>query len=283
MQNAGISEQSQNIIINSWRNTTRKHYQTYIKQWLNFCNGKGNPLEPDITLVIHFLTSLYDKGLSYSAIGVARSAVSSFLNIVGGMNIGLHPLVCRFMKGVFNSRPALPRYSSILDVQIVRDVMKHDQSNTLLMLSRKLSMLFLLLSGQRCQTLHLVCVNDVTISSTAATIVTPHLLKTSKPGKHQSPFIFKRFSPDKNLCSVRTLEEYLERTQELRTSDKLLISTVKPHGPVSKQTIGRWIKETLRQAGISDRFVPHSTRAAATSKAKMCGVPLQSIIHPRME
>ena len=33
--------------------------------------------------------------------------------------IGKHPLVCKFLKGVFHERPALPKYTATWDVQEV--------------------------------------------------------------------------------------------------------------------------------------------------------------------
>ncbi|XP_060600952.1 uncharacterized protein LOC132754353 [Ruditapes philippinarum] len=109
-------------------------------------------------------------------------------------------------------------------------------------------------------------------------INTPHLLKTSKPGRQQTPFLFDSFKSDKRLCIVSVISEYLQRTKDLRNTNKLLISTVKPHGAVSKQTICRWIKLIMHRAGVHKSFKPHSTRAAASSIAHMRGVPLQTII-----
>jgi site-specific recombinase XerD len=64
----------------------------------------------------------------------------------------------------------------------------------------------------------------------------------------------------------------------MRKDKQLLISTVKPHGSVSKQTVGRWIKITMLKAGIQEYFKPHSTRHASTSYALYKGVPLTEII-----
>ncbi|ESP01853.1 hypothetical protein LOTGIDRAFT_99731, partial [Lottia gigantea] len=33
--------------------------------------------------------------------------------------LGKHPLICRFLKGVFELRPSLPRYTHTWDVDIV--------------------------------------------------------------------------------------------------------------------------------------------------------------------
>jgi len=74
------------------------------------------------------------------------------------------------------------------------------------MLGAKFSMLFLLLSGQRCQTLHLICLDDIIFEDNSVIITMPHLLKTSKPGRHQSPFTFHTFTPNATLCIVQTLK-----------------------------------------------------------------------------
>lgn len=139
-------------------------------------------------------------------------------------------------------------------------------------------MLFLLLSVQRCQTPHLICLEDITFSEDTVIINTSHILKTSKPGQHQTPFRFDSYKLNKNLCIVSMLREYLRRTNALRGTNKLMISTIKPHRAASKQTLCRWIKMILLKAGINESFKPHSTRPASSSMAKMCGIPLQIIM-----
>jgi site-specific recombinase XerD len=68
---------------------------------------------------------------------------------------------------------------------------------------------------------------------------------------------------------ANTLNEYIARSEHLnlRIDESLIISIVKPHKQVSKQTIARWIKLTMMKAGLADTFKPHSTRSASTSNA----------------
>ena len=50
---------------------------------------------------------------------------------------------------------------------------------------------------------------------------------------------------------------------------KLLVSYQKPHRPVSKDTVSRWLNHELKLAGIDTAtFGAHNTRAASTSAAK---------------
>ena len=209
---------------------------------------------------------------------MARSAISSFVKICGNTNINDKEELTRFMKGVFISRPALPRYSSTWDVNKVLNFLKSLADPTLFQLSCKLCMLFLLLSAQRCQTLHLIQIEDVKLEKDKVIIYPNHLLKQSKPGQHLDIICLKAFIKDERLCIVKVFTDYLSRTVHLRLEEKLLISTIKPHKSVSKSTVSRWIKFVMLKAGIDSSFSPHSTRAAAVSTAKLQGVPLQTIM-----
>lgn len=75
---------------------------------------------------------------------------------------------------------------------------------------------------------------------------------------------------------------YIRRTAPLRSkgNDSLLfIGSNKPHNPVSSSTVGRWIKDQLKEAGIDTAvFSAHSVRGASASKAMAQGVPIQRIL-----
>ena len=72
--------------------------------------------------------------------------------------------------------------------------------------------------------------------------------------------------------------EYVHRTKKLMKSSKLFISYSKPHAPVERSTIARWIKMTLTECGVHKQFTAHSTRAASSSKAFLSGVPITTIL-----
>ena len=80
-----------------------------------FANKQSiDPLKPTLNDVLSFLTFLVDSGLSYSALITARFTLSACV-----LDFGTHPLVRRFMKGVIELRPTLPKYQSIWDQAIV--------------------------------------------------------------------------------------------------------------------------------------------------------------------
>ena len=63
-----------------------------------------------------FLSELFHSGLSYSYIKTARSVLPSLLQLDGHIPFGQLLIVKRFIRGIFEKRPALPIYSSTGDV-----------------------------------------------------------------------------------------------------------------------------------------------------------------------
>ena len=76
-------------------------------------------MSPHLRDIVEFLLLWYKAGLGYSCLNTARSALSSVLTPQGNVSIGNHPLIHRFMKGVFENRPSLPSYTHYWDVNIV--------------------------------------------------------------------------------------------------------------------------------------------------------------------
>ena len=137
---------------------------------------------------------------------------------------------------------------------------------------------------QRTQTLKLLSIQDMHVKPGEYSFRIMSLLKqTSASGgkqRHLQPVIFKKYEHDSSLCVFTLLEEYVSRTAELRGScSQLLLCHAKPHGPASKDTISRWLKQVMVDGGIDTSvFKPHSTRSAATSAAKLASVPLDEIM-----
>ena len=194
------------------------------------------------------------------------------------MDINKFECVGRFMKGIFNERPALPKYNTIWDVKAVLDYLQSIQNSTLFQLLCKVTMLFLLLSAQRCQTLHLIQLEDIVLLERQVIIHPSKVLKQTRPGAHLEPIILETYPKNEKLCIVKALHEYLHGTKDLRNSNALMISTIKPHEGASRSTISRWVKQVLLKAGVEKSFTSHSTRAASTSAARLRGVCLQTII-----
>ena len=159
LKNGGFQDDTINIILASWRPSTKRQYKTYLQKWIQFCNKKTlNPCAAEIRPILAFLTDLYkNRKLHYSALNTARSAISTFMEMVGGKKVGEHFLIVRFMKGVFNHRPSLPRYTETWDPQQLLGYLRKlspSKKLSLKLLTYKSVTLLTLLSGQRVDNIH---------------------------------------------------------------------------------------------------------------------------------
>ena len=141
-------------------------------------------------------------------------------------------------------------------------------------------MLIALTSGQRCQTLSLLNLDEVEVTATTITFVVSKLTKTSKIGKPPVSLVLSKYHHDDQLCVNTTLKQYLINTKPIRSQQRcLFLSYASPHKQVGSETISRWIKNTLFSAGVdTTKFTAHSTRSAACSAAFKNGVPLNVIL-----
>ena len=148
-------------------------------------------------------------------------------------------------------------------------------------LLKKLATLLAILFGQRArEILSLMDIRNITMEQTCLIIRIGDLLKTSNRKFHNEELKFPKYIENTNICPVTTLKQYLHMTSKNRGEIKsLFITQVRPFKPASKDTIAKWIRETLSKAGIvTSIFSPHSTRSAASSAAKNGRVPIDAIL-----
>ncbi|XP_039764503.1 uncharacterized protein LOC120636991 [Pararge aegeria] len=229
------------IMMASWSSNTLKQYNVYLKRWYDFCTENSvNIYEPSIPIVIEFLTQIFNNGGQYRTINSYRAALSL---IVGNMSDD--DRITRFCKGVYKLRPPLPRYNTTWDTNIVLNhlgSLAPNDSLTLEQLSKKCTTLLALVTAHRVQTLSKIKTDQVIISNDQIMIRITDLIKTSRAGTRQPILYLPFFKERSEICPAETLIVYMDRTKNLRNSDKLFISVRKPHNCVSPQTLSRWIK-----------------------------------------
>ena len=210
-QNRGLSTAATEVLEAAWRTSTRKQYEGHLEKWRQYCRERNMvPFSLTVEEGINFLAGLFEKGLGYSGLNTARSALSSIITLSNNINFGTHPLVCPFLKGVFENCPSLQKYNSIWDVRLVLDYLKTFQNPENLpfkMLTLKLTMLLALISAQRCQTLQALSLDNMCCADEQIVFYFKTLLKTSRSGKHLMPLVIKAYLPDAQLCPFKFLKE----------------------------------------------------------------------------
>lgn len=253
--------------------STRSQYSGILDKFRLFCVNRSylDYLSIPVTLGVEFLTSLFEEGKSFSSINSARSALSQYVMITdcnSNLDFGKHPLVVKFMRGVFKLRPALPKYRNTWDVSLLLNHLKSiiNTDASFKSLSLKCVTLIAIVTGQRVQTLGALDINNMIYVEDDIIFEIDKVLKTSRPGHHISVKLSK-YKDDVDLCPVTCLLHYLSRTKDIRQHSQVFLSLHRPHKPISTQSISRWISLSLHAAGIPHHFKAHSTRGAATSKA----------------
>ena len=155
------------------------------------------------------MTDLFEQGLGYSAMNTVRSALSQVLHSPTGVSFGELPTVKQFLKGVFQEKPTLPRYSVTWDPSILLSYLKTlspVKELTLKMLTLKTVALLGLLSAQRCQTLYFLDIRNMAINSSTLKFSVGDKLKQTRPGKHVHELEFPAYPTDTCLCVVDVLK-----------------------------------------------------------------------------
>ena len=168
-----------------------------ISKWVQLCSeSKFSPYETTINQILLFLYDLFRSGVGYSVMNTAPSSLSTFINI-DGVPIGQHPVIIRFIKGIFNIKPALPKYKFTWDVGIVITYISKIDTDSLKYLSQKLATLLMLLCGQRCEEiLSLLDIRNLDLSENMCVISTGDILKTSGPKSHIGEIKFHAYPND---------------------------------------------------------------------------------------
>ena len=281
-ENKSLLRDALEILSASWRVGTGRRYNSHVKRFVKFCRERySDPVQVITEIGIEFLTKYFKTGVGYSSVNSTRSAFSSIIKPVCNVPFGKSPLVSRLLKGVFNIRPALPRYVTTWDVTKVFTFIKSKPTLTncdLKTFSHRLAILLYLTTGQREQTIKCLNLDYIKISSDNVVLFVPETLKTTRPGHHLSPIELKTFK-DSELCVIAHLKQYIKMTEPFRnTTLQVLLSFVQRHKPISTTTLSRWYVTVMKESGINVNIVgSHSTRLASTSKDKISELSFKEI------
>ena len=67
--------------------------------------------------------------------------------------------------------------------------------------------------------------------------------------------------PGQEICAVSHLEQYIEKTKDLRIDQNLLIRFVKSHKRNTTSTVSRWCVTALKKVGVDETvFESYLTR-----------------------
>ena len=283
----GFSEEAVNIMGESRRKGTKSAYECAWRKWTSWCaEQQVDPFHTTLANVINFLSHSFQERREYATLNTYRSAISAYHPRIEGWKVGQHPQIMEFMRGVFNRRPPIPKYTDTWNVDIVLQYIRQlgnsqDLSDKLLTL--KTTMLLGLTNAGRAQEIQSLNPNLMQDYGNRLVFPIARLTKVKRPAKPTVSFELLQFDGDELLDVVQCVRIYLERTRNWRTTisrqEQLLLAIVRPHNPVAVSTVSRWLKELMGLAGIdTDKYKGHSVRSAATSKNMTLGLNISQIL-----
>lgn len=219
--------------------------------------------------------------MAYNTINIHRSMLATTLDFDGKAGVRGNQLIKQLLKAMYDARPPKPKYNTTWPIENVLDLFKswgpNDQLN-LRRLTKKTAMLLALTTFLRCSELAAIVSDSVVFSLSGVSFRLARPRKAQRSGPLCS-FSIETFE-DALLCPVNCLRRYIQETTKVRGTDSLLlIGTVPPHKPVGSNSIARWLKHIMTEAGIdSSVFSAHSTRGAASSRAFDRGLPVDVIL-----
>ena len=240
----GVLKDSAALITNARRSGTNAHYESAWRKWHSwYSHRQVDPIKCSVNKILQFLTEYFNMGYEHSTIAGFRSAISAYHDSINGIPIGKEPRISVLLAGVYNIRPRQPRYTFIWDVKKVIDFLATLNSPRELNskdLTLKLTMLLALTSATKASEIGFLDIRYLIKYSSGYTFHFGKNTKTSNRSKSRDPVKLYIFKENQSLCVCRCIDLYLERTKEIRgQNSQLLLSFVKPSGPVSTPTISR--------------------------------------------
>lgn len=221
--------------------------------------------------------------------------LSSVLPPVNNCPIGQHPFIIRLLRGVFNKRPPIKKLTPEWDLPLVLGCLKEApfepmRDSKLKYLTWKTCFLLAITTFRRCSDLQSLQLGEglVNVQKHGITFIRPGLAKQDRPSHHGSTLFVPSFPDNKLLDPKRALAYYLKRTEVFRNAKgkdvvKLFLASNKPHHPVSRQTISRWLVSLIkfcykkRNKSVGE-VKGHSTRSLGPSWALFKGASLPQVM-----
>ena len=297
----GFSEEVVDTMQHSVRQSSSRCYNRMWKIFDNWCHSKQvNPRSAPLNQVLAFLQSLLNKGQAYRSIGVYRSAISKYHDLVDGYTVGQHPRVSKFMRGVFIKNPPSRTLLPAWDVNVILKFLKGHPFEPLneasfQALTFKTVFLIALTSARRCSELQALSRSApyTQFSSHGVRLRTMlgFLPKTANPSHLGEDIYLPVNGKDAKLCVVRCLRHYIRvsnaqmKIHKVKHDSLFVCYGHRNHcKPVKIRTISGWLVKIIKAAyaaagkSLHAHVKAHSTRAQASSWALFKGASIEEVM-----
>ena len=185
------------------------------------------------------------------------------------------------MQGVRNLRCGQVKYPLLWNAQdLIRYLTswKLSSDDSIQDISRKLAATLACVSAQRVHTLSLIDSRHIFFFDSGTYL---YIFSDLKVQRDRPCFVITLPSESERDClkTVELLQLYLTKTRLIRKHPRLFLSCRPPYKPVTTDTLARWIRSVMHDAGIDiSVFGAHSVRGASASFALQNNASIDSIL-----
>ena len=306
VRKAKFSDKVASIVSRARRRSTRKVYDAKWIIFRDWCNRRSvDPTKPSMANVADFLLFLFkEKNLAISTIKGYRAMLSNTLKFGShASSLGSDPVISELIRSFELERPVsrslTPKWNlSVVLHSLISPPFEPLSEASIKFLSWKTVFLLTLASGARRSEIHALSMEPQLLrfnnnGSVSLSLQPGFLAKTQLPSVVPSPIVIPSLTaycgnddPDRLLCPVRALRQYLKMTSLSRGARTRLFIPLRGTKDISAASISRWIAETIKHAyssiSLSDRELlqvrPHELRALSASWAFVNHAPLEDIL-----
>ena len=294
----GVSAEAIKVMVAARKDSTYSRYQGYWVRFDAYCALHNlNPLTVGIGPILAFVEDCRgDRQWTYSSVKLCVSAITFFRGEIEGGTVFTHPFMRQYLKGAQKLCEGAVTRPETWDASLVLRALEKFPfepmaSADMGFVSAKLAVLLALSTAARVSELTALTTVGLVFSGDLRVTLFPHpdfVPKTVSELSRRAPVVLHAFHPspvtgvEKRLhlsCPVRAMRIYLQRTADVRRSDRLLVTygARSPGSALSSQRLSHWLVDGITKAyTMSGRPAPklkaHSTRGTATSIAVLAGI-----------
>lgn len=200
-------EEAFRLASRSRADATRRSYETYARQFIDFCRAEGHDLSAESTAC--FLADLFLRRRTYGTCKSAKTAINYLFTYHGLPPLGNAFIVRDVLRGIRRQAAARRRKTPIRlhELAVLSQLIDRDDNESRGVRDRALFLL-LYFSGLRPGPLRDLCLENLTWITGGLQITTTHS-KTNQTNEDE--FTLVHFASDINICPVRALQAWLSR------------------------------------------------------------------------
>jgi len=233
---------------------TRRNYETYARQFIDFCRAEGHDLSAQSTAC--FLADLFLRKRAYGTCKSAKTAINYLFHYHGLPPLGNSFLVRDVLRGI--QRQSAPerrkRPIRIHELGVLSQLVDRDENETRGVRDRALFLL-LYFSGLRPGPLRDLRLENLTWINGGLQITTTHS-KTNQTNKDE--FTVVNYASDINICPVRAVQAWLSRRG---LAPGMLFREVRASGAIGAPLAPATLNDRLKNYASSLGYEPSEISA----------------------